>query len=61
MRILKILLFILPICLFSCREDEYVTYITDEDTGAPSVEETHFAGLYILNEGNMGANRCTLD
>lgn len=61
MRILKILHIILPICLFSCREDEYVTYITDEDTGAPSVEETHFAGLYILNEGNMGANRCTLD
>ena len=61
MRILKILLFILPICLFSCREDEYVTYMTDEDTGVSYVEESHFAGLYILNEGNMGANRCTLD
>jgi DNA-binding beta-propeller fold protein YncE len=35
--------------------------MTDEDTGVPSVEETHFDGLYILNEGNMGANRCTLD
>ncbi len=61
MRILKLLLWLLPLCLFSCREDEYVTYMTDEDTGAPSVEETHFDGLYILNEGNMGANRCTLD
>ncbi len=61
MRILKILLWLLPLCLFSCREDEYVTYMTDEDTGAASVEETHFDGLYILNEGNMGANRCTLD
>lgn len=61
MRILKILLYLLPLCLFSCREDEYVTYMTDEDTGVPSVEETHFDGLYILNEGNMGSNRCTLD
>ena len=61
MRILKILLWLLPMCLFSCREDEYVTYMTDEDTGVPSAEETHFDGLYILNEGNMGANRCTLD
>lgn len=61
MRILKPLLWLLPLCLFSCREDEYVTYMTDEDTGVPSVEKTHFDGLYILNEGNMGANRCTLD
>ena len=61
MRILKLLLWLLPLSLFSCREDEYVTYMTDEDTGVPSVEETHFDGLYILNEGNMGANRCTLD
>ncbi len=61
MRILKPLLWLLPLCLFSCREDEYVTYMTDEDTGVPSVEETHFDGLYILNEGNMGSNRCTLD
>ena len=61
MRILKLLLWLLPLCLFSCREDEYVTYMTDEDTGVPSVENTHFDGLYILNEGNMGANRCTLD
>ena len=61
MRILKLLLWLLPLCLFSCREDEYVTYMTDEDTGVPSAEERHFDGLYILNEGNMGANRCTLD
>jgi len=61
MRILKLMLWLLPLCLFSCREDEYVTYMTDEDTGVPSVVETHFDGLYILNEGNMGANRCTLD
>ena len=60
MRILILLLCLLPLCLFSCREDEYVTYMTDEDTGSES-QKSRFAGLYILNEGNMGANRCTLD
>ncbi len=60
MRILKLLLCLLPLCVCSCREDEYVTYMTDEDTGAES-QASGFAGLYILNEGNMGSNRCTLD
>ncbi|MBO4753171.1 MAG: YncE family protein [Bacteroidales bacterium] len=59
MRILKLLFCLLPL-LSSCREDEYVTYMTNEDTGVP-IGESGFAGLYILNEGNMGANRCTLD
>ncbi len=61
MRILKLLLCLLPLGLFSCREDEYVTYMTDEDTGVPSAEGNDIVGLYILNEGNMGSNRCTLD
>lgn len=59
MRVLKLLFCLLPL-LSSCREDEYVTYMTNEDTGE-TVAESGFAGLYILNEGNMGANRCTLD
>jgi len=61
MRILKLLVLLLPLCLYACREDEYVTYMTDEDTGAAPDDRTPYAGLYILNEGNMGANRCTLD
>ncbi|MBR5068759.1 MAG: YncE family protein [Bacteroidales bacterium] len=59
MRVLKILLCLLLLSS-SCREDEYVTYMTNEDTGVP-IGESGFVGLYILNEGNMGANRCTLD
>ncbi len=61
MRILKYLLFTLPLFLFSCREDEYVSYMTDEDTGGKSETEGAYAGLYILNEGNMGSNKSTLD
>ena len=46
--------------LAACREDEYVTVMEDEDTGQPATQ-SHYAGLYILNEGNMGSNKCTLD
>ncbi len=61
MRILKALGFIIPWIVFSCREDEYVTYMTDEDTGSKNVADGAYDGLYILNEGNMGSNKCTLD
>lgn len=45
----------------SCREDdviiltEYEPYPGMLDTSSP------YAGLYLLNEGNMGSNKCTLD
>jgi len=35
--------------------------MTEEDTGKKNVSDGTFAGLYILNEGNMGSNKCTLD
>lgn len=44
----------------SCREDEYVTFVTETDTGQKA-ELQGWAGLYVLNEGNMGSNKCTLD
>lgn len=44
----------------SCRGDEYVIYSEDEDTGAKAVK-SDVAGMYLLNEGNMGSNKCTLD
>ena len=49
--------------LCACRHDEYVTYMITEDTGSsPSAASaTGVTGLYVLNEGNMGANKCTLD
>ena len=32
----------------------------DEDTGVKT-EQTEVVGMYLLNEGNMGSNKCTLD
>ena len=56
----------LPFYLFallffqSCRTDDIIVYAEDVDTGARSVA-SEVVGLYVLNEGNMGSNKCTLD
>lgn len=52
---------ILTMLLASCREDEYITYVTTEDTGAAPSPTSCITGMYLLNEGNMGSNKCTLD
>ncbi|ASW75008.1 hypothetical protein IQ37_00045 [Chryseobacterium piperi] len=46
--------------LFSCRTDEYVPK-EETETGIALPENTAIKGFYILNEGNMGSNKCTLD
>lgn len=48
------------VILHSCREDEYVIYSDDQDTGG-STTEGDIVGMYLLNEGNMGSNKSTLD
>lgn len=46
--------------LTSCREDIVVS--TSEETKVDSVTTTvEYAGFYLLNEGNMGSNKSTLD
>jgi hypothetical protein len=56
---LPVYLFIL--LLFSaCRTDDIIIYAENEDTGAKSVA-SEVVGMYVLNEGNMGSNKCTLD
>lgn len=45
--------------LVACREDEYIVY-SDSQT-LPATSSNHYNGLYLLNEGNMGMNHCTLD
>lgn len=43
----------------ACRHDD-VIYIPEQvDTGNPVL--TSVSGFYMLNEGNMGTNKCTLD
>ncbi|MGN0224352.1 MAG: YncE family protein [Muribaculaceae bacterium] len=56
------LIYFLPLLLAitSCREDELVVptefdIVGDEDLTSP------VRGFYLLNEGNMGSNKCTLD
>ncbi len=46
--------------LMGCRTDDTIIYMEDEDTGIVT-EKTEVLGMYVLNEGNMGSNKCTLD
>ena len=46
--------------IVGCRTDDYIVYMEDEDTGVKT-GPTEVLGLYVLNEGNMGSNKCTLD
>jgi DNA-binding beta-propeller fold protein YncE len=46
--------------LSGCRTDDIIIYAEDEEIDVkPVVSET--IGMYVLNEGNMGSNKCTLD
>lgn len=47
-------------CLFSCRTDDQIIYMEKEDIGIAS-EKSDAVGMYVLCEGNMGSNKCTLD
>lgn len=44
----------------SCREDDVIV-LTEYESLPMLDRESPFAGLYLLNEGNMGSNKCTLD
>ncbi|MDE5571793.1 MAG: hypothetical protein K2I86_07085, partial [Prevotella sp.] len=46
--------------LTGCRTDDYIVYMEDENVGVLT-ERTEVQGMYLLNEGNMGSNKCTLD
>lgn len=45
--------------LVSCRTDDYV--VPSEKKEVSNGEDTPIKGFYLLNEGNMGSNKCTLD
>lgn len=54
------MILILSTLLTACRTDDIIIYAEDEDTGAEAVA-SEVVGMYVLNEGNMGSNKCTLD
>ncbi|WP_223608881.1 YncE family protein [Chryseobacterium sp. OSA05B] len=45
--------------LFSCRTDDNI--VPSETKEVSNGEDTPIKGFYLLNEGNMGSNKCTLD
>lgn len=55
-----ILLLFLLLGLQSCRDGDTVIYSEQENTGAKA-EKGDVVGMYLLNEGNMGSNKATLD
>ena len=46
--------------LTACRNDVMVVPMEDIDTGGKAVK-SEIVGMYLLNEGNMGSNKSTLD
>ena len=55
----SLLFLLLLFLLASCRKDDDIVMptVTETETGI----KTDYAGLYVLCEGNMGANKATLD
>ena len=51
---------ILLLTVVACRTDDQIIYAEEQDTGVKAVE-SEIVGMYLLNEGNMGSNKCTLD
>ena len=46
---------------YSCREDELVVPTEYDIINDPPLPNSKVRGFYLVNEGNMGSNKCTLD
>lgn len=57
--LLYIVFMLLTMITFSCRKDVETFKNEDSAIGNPSADGFH--GFYLLNEGNMGSNKSTLD
>ena len=57
---LKFVLLSSLVLLSSCRNDVMVVPMEDINTGGKAVK-SEIVGMYLLNEGNMGSNKSTLD
>ena len=55
------LFYIWPLLMLTaCRNDVMVVPMEDINTGGKTVK-SEIVGMYLLNEGNMGSNKSTLD
>lgn len=59
----KFFIIFLPLllCVTSCREDELVVPTEYDIIPQSPAHDTKIRGMYLVNEGNMGSNKCTLD
>ena len=48
-------------CLLACRDELPVLPSDEIDVGKGALGSVSIKGMYLLNEGNMGSNKCTLD
>ena len=55
----KFFLLMVVLCLFSCRNENEI--FIPENIPVDKSEYTSIRGFYLLNEGNMGSNKSTLD
>ncbi|MDE7407569.1 MAG: YncE family protein [Muribaculaceae bacterium] len=55
--------YILPLllCITGCRDDELVVPTEYDIIPEVPIPGTKIRGFYLVNEGNMGSNKCTLD
>ena len=53
------LLFAVALLLYACREDELV--VPSQYEIVKDLQDKTYRGLYLLNEGNMGSNKASLD
>ena len=62
-RTTKFFFYILPLLSVTtgCREDELVVPTEYDIIADQPAEATPIRGFYLVNEGNMGSNKCTLD
>ena len=57
----QLVYYILTLCvLASCRQDVMIVPMEDIDTGGKTTK-SEIIGMYLLNEGNMGSNKSSLD
>lgn len=58
----KIVLFVsILLVVHSCRDDEHIVVSEFEVIPEAVNPNSEIKGMYLLNEGNMGSNKCTLD
>ena len=60
-RFLALLSLVLVIGLSSCRKEEEIITSTEKQVIYPDPEVGEVKGFFLLNEGNMGSNKATLD